>query len=227
MQPALSAANYGAMAATSATTQSRRIAGCRQRRSLASQRPRIDSARIARIEVLLAEDFSAEQIAGSTGLARHEWIYQRIYADQKRGGCLLRRLRRRRRQWRRRGLRDGRGQLPHQRRWTARPAIVEQCARLGDWELDTTHHCPGIESRLLLRRSALALATRQQRKCQWAGSPVPAQKHGLQHYHRSPVEVDRSAPLHSTVQDTWIQNTPRRARGFNQQRCKSESNSLM
>ena len=109
----------------------------RQRRSRASQRPRIDGARIAKMEALLAEGLSPEQIAGSTGLASHEWIYRHIYADHKRGGCLFGHLRKRRRQRRRRGLRDGRGQLQHQRRWTERPAIVEQRARLGDWELDT------------------------------------------------------------------------------------------
>ena len=109
----------------------------RQRRSRASQRPRIDSACIARIEALLAEDLSPEQIAGSTGLASHEWIYRHIYTDQKRGGHLYVHLRKRRRQRRRRGVRDGRGQLRHQRRWTERPAIVAQRARVGDWELDT------------------------------------------------------------------------------------------
>ena len=109
----------------------------RQRRSRASQRPRIDSACIAKIEALLADDLSPEQIAGSTGLASHEWIYRHIYADQKRGGHLYQHLRKRRRRRHRRGLRDSRGQLQHQRRWTERPAIVAQRARLGDWELDT------------------------------------------------------------------------------------------
>ncbi|MGF6312109.1 IS30 family transposase [Bradyrhizobium sp. i1.8.4] len=68
-----------------APEQAHRLSG--HRRTQASQRPRIDAERIAQIEVLLAEDLSPEQIAGRTGLASHEWIYQYIYADQKRGGC--------------------------------------------------------------------------------------------------------------------------------------------
>jgi len=108
-----------------------------QRRSQASRRPRIDADRINRIEALLAKDLSPEQIAGSTGLASHEWIYRHVYADQKRGGSLFRQLRKRRRHRHRRGLRDGRGQLLHRRHWSERPAIVETRARLGDWELDT------------------------------------------------------------------------------------------
>lgn len=109
----------------------------RQRRSRASQRPRIDSERIGRIEALLTQDLSPEQIAGSTNLASHEWIYQHIYADQKRGGTLFTHLRKRRRKRRQRGLRDARGQLLHRRHWSERPPIVEARARLGDWELDT------------------------------------------------------------------------------------------
>ena len=50
------------------------------RRTQASRRPRIDAERIARIELLLGEDFSPEQIAGRTGLASHEWIYRHICA---------------------------------------------------------------------------------------------------------------------------------------------------
>lgn len=108
-----------------------------QRRSRASQRPRIDPERISRIEALLAQDLSPEQIAGSTKLASHEWIYRHIYADQKRGGTLYTHLRKRRRKRRQRGLRDGRGQLLHRRHLSERPAIVEGRERLGDWELDT------------------------------------------------------------------------------------------
>ncbi len=68
------------------------------RRTQASRR-----VRIARIELLLGEDFGPEQIAGRTGLASHEWIYRHIYADQKRGGRLFTHLRKHRRKRRRRG----------------------------------------------------------------------------------------------------------------------------
>ncbi|AAW75952.1 hypothetical protein XOO2698 [Xanthomonas oryzae pv. oryzae KACC 10331] len=81
------------------------------RRTQASRRPRIDAERIGQSEVLLREDVSPEQIAGRTGLASHAWIYRHIDADQKRGGQLFMHLRKRRRNRRRRGVRDGRGQL--------------------------------------------------------------------------------------------------------------------
>lgn len=86
----------------------------RARRSDASARPRISLQRIGRIEAYLEGDWSPQQIAGATGLASHEWIYRHVYADQCRGGSLFRCLRRKRRQRRRRGWRDGRGQLKKQ-----------------------------------------------------------------------------------------------------------------
>lgn len=114
-----------------------------QRRAHASQRPRLEAGRIEQIHALLAQDFSPEQIAGRTGLASHEWIYRHIYADQTRGGPLFRHLRKGRRQRRRRGQRDGRGQLRQRRHWSERAAVVEERSRLGDWELDTIRASTG------------------------------------------------------------------------------------
>lgn len=114
-----------------------------RRRQAASTRSRIDAEQISRIEAHLADDWSPEQIAGATGLASHEWIYQHIYADQRRGGVLFVQLRCRRRQRRRRGLRDGRGQLTHRRSLHERPAVVEERTRVGDWEIDTIHAARG------------------------------------------------------------------------------------
>lgn len=114
-----------------------------QRRSRASARPRIQEDAIAQIRAHLREDWSPEQIAGATGLASHEWIYQHVYADQRHGGQLFRALRRRRRQRRRRGLRDGRGQLRHRRSIHERPDRVARRSRLGDWEIDTMHAARG------------------------------------------------------------------------------------
>ncbi|MDM7553623.1 IS30 family transposase [Xanthomonas fragariae] len=125
------------------------------RRTRASRRPRIDAERITQIEVLLGEDFSPEQIAGRTGLASQEWIYRHIYADQKRGGQLFTHLRKRRR----RGVRDGRGQLTHRRSWTQRPSVVEQRSRIGDWELDIIRasHGKAVVVSMTERRSRLHL----------------------------------------------------------------------
>ena len=113
------------------------------RKSRASQRPRIDHHRIVQIHALLAEDLSPEQIAGRTGLASHEWIYRHIYADQKRGGELFKHLRKGRRRRRKRGGRDGRGQLRNRRPLAERPAVVECRNRIGDWELDTIRPSQG------------------------------------------------------------------------------------
>ncbi len=133
-----------------------------QRRARASQRSRIGAERINQIEALLAQDLSPEQISGRTGLASHEWIYQHIYADQRRGGRLFEHLRKRRRRRRRRGLRDGRGQLKHRRHWSERPAIVEHRRRIGDWELDTIRASRGkaVVVTLTERRSRLHLLAR-------------------------------------------------------------------
>lgn len=130
-----------------------------RRRHNASVRPRIDAERRAQIETHLAKDWSPEQIAGATGLASHEWIYQHIYADQRRGGRLFLQLRRRRRQRRRRGLRDGRGQLKRRRSLHERPAVVAQRARIGDWEIDTIHASrgPAVVVSMTERRSRVHL----------------------------------------------------------------------
>ena len=129
------------------------------RRSQAGRRKRIGPEHIARIEACLREDWSPEQVAGATGLASHEWIYQHIYAEQRRGGTLFKTLRRRRRQRRRRGMRDGRGQLRHRRSWRERPAVVEQRSRLGDWEIDSMHASSGktVVVTMTERRSRLHL----------------------------------------------------------------------
>ncbi len=129
------------------------------RRQHASRRKRISPEHIQQIEALLAEDHSPVQIAGRTGLASHEWIYQHIYADQRRGGTLFKQLRRRRRKRRKSGLRDGRGQLLHRRPWTERAAIVETRKRIGDWELDTMRASCGkaVVVTMTERRSRLHL----------------------------------------------------------------------
>ncbi|OLH39417.1 transposase, partial [Xanthomonas oryzae pv. oryzae] len=65
----------------------------------------------------------------------------------------------RRRKRRRRGMRDGRGQLTHRRSWTQRPSVVEQRSRIGDWELDTIRasHGKGVVVSMTERRSRLHL----------------------------------------------------------------------
>lgn len=131
------------------------------RQSNASARPRIDAQRIRQIEAHLIKDWSPQQIAGATGLASHEWIYRHIYADQRRGGDLFRCLRRKRRQRRRRGWRDGRGQLRHRRSLHERPRVVERRTRIGDWEIDTMYgRGKAVIVTMTERRSRLHLLAR-------------------------------------------------------------------
>jgi len=131
----------------------------RERRQRANRRPRIDALRIRWIERLLRHEWSPDQIAGATALASHEWIYRHIYADQQRGGTLFHSLRRKRKKRRKRGLRDGRGQLKDCVRIHDRPAIVETRERAGDWEIDTMHASRGkaVVVTMTERRSRLHL----------------------------------------------------------------------
>lgn len=117
----------------------------RRRRRQASARPTIPPCHWPRIEMLLREDHSPEQIAGRTHLASHERIYQHIAADHRRGGSLYQCLRRSKPRRRRRCRPDGRGQILRRRDITARPAVVERRERIGDWELDTMVKANGGE----------------------------------------------------------------------------------
>ena len=96
-----------------------------------------------RVEELLREDFSPEQIAGRCELEgleciSHERIYQHIWEDKKRGGDLYTHLRRKGRRYRKRGAsRDNRGIISNRVGIENRPAIVEQRSRFEDLEIDT------------------------------------------------------------------------------------------
>jgi IS30 family transposase len=134
----------------------------RQRRHQASKRPRIDPSHWPRIEALLREDHSPEQIAGATGLASHERIYQHIAADHRRGGSLHTLLRQSKPRRGRRCRPDRRGQIKHRRDISERPPVVEERSRIGDWELDTMVKANGGQVLVTLteRRSRLHLIRR-------------------------------------------------------------------
>ena len=97
----------------------------------------------ARIEALLQEEWSPEQVAGY--LARrgefsisHETIYRHVWRDWKKGGTLHRHLRGARKHCRKRyGTYDRRGRLAGKRMIGERPAVVERRRQLGHWEIDT------------------------------------------------------------------------------------------
>ncbi len=105
-------------------------------------RPRIDEHTWAQVEQLLREEWSPEQISGwfeLTGVApiSHEWIYQRVLQDKRRGGALYRHLRCQKGRRKRYGSYERRGRLTNRVSIEERPMVVERRSRLGDWELDT------------------------------------------------------------------------------------------
>ncbi len=115
----------------------------RGRRSRSRRNQRFTPATWARIQALLREDWSPEQIAGRLRLDQelaisHETIYRYIWADKAAGGMLYTHLRGARKQRRKRyGRYDSRGRVAGKRPITARPAVVDARTQLGHWEADT------------------------------------------------------------------------------------------
>jgi IS30 family transposase len=113
------------------------------RRSHSRRNQQFTAATWARIQALLREDWSPEQIAGRLRLDQelaisHETIYRYIWADKRAGGTLYQHLRGARKQRRKRyGRYDSRGRLAGKRPISARPAAVETRRELGHWEADT------------------------------------------------------------------------------------------
>lgn len=104
-------------------------------------RTRISADTWAFVDARLSELWSPEQISGrlkqsSLPSVSHEAIYQRIYADQRRGGSLHRGLRCQKIRRKRYGRRERRGTIPNQVSIEQRPAIVNSRKRFGDWEGD-------------------------------------------------------------------------------------------
>jgi IS30 family transposase len=115
----------------------------RGRRSRSRRNRRFATADWHRVQVLLRENWSPEQVAGWLRRHRlltisHETIYRYIWADKRAGGTLHTHLRGARKQRRKRyGSYDSRGRLAGKRPITARPAAVEKRSQVGHWEVDT------------------------------------------------------------------------------------------
>ena len=96
-----------------------------------------------RVEELLREEWSPEQVAGHLERTKelwisHESIYRHVWRDLKAGGTLHTHLRCARKQCRKRyGRHDSRGRLAGKRMIGERPLVVERRSRIGDWEIDT------------------------------------------------------------------------------------------
>jgi len=94
------------------------------------------------IEELICLDWSSEQISDYCKKEQelqisHEWIYQHIYRDKRKGGTLWGHLRCRKKRKKLYGSYDKRGQIPNRTSIDERPQVVEDRSRLGDWEADT------------------------------------------------------------------------------------------
>ena len=115
-----------------------------ERRTNASRTPKkLTQELIAIIETHLREEWSPDQIAGHlkrTGddWVSHETIYQHVWEDKRSGGTLFKHLRHNGKKYNKRSSgKAGRGCIPNRVDIDERPAIVEQKARICDWEGDT------------------------------------------------------------------------------------------
>lgn len=118
-----------------------------QRRKVAHG-SRIPAPHWTRVEVLLREDWSPEQVSGwlarEEGIAiSHEWIYQYVYQDKRHGGDLYKHLRCQKARRKRYGSNDRRGQIKGRVSIEERPEVVDKRSRKGDWEADTVIGRPG------------------------------------------------------------------------------------
>lgn len=122
----------------------------RQSRSRRNQQ--FSCADFKRVDELLAQRWSPEQVAGRLALKgilsiSHETIYRHVWRDKKAGGQLYKHLRcaqkKRRKGY---GHYDSRGRLAGKRHISERPSSIETRAQLGHWEVDTvmgkgSRHC--------------------------------------------------------------------------------------
>lgn len=113
----------------------------RRRRSRRNRR--FSAADWERIQRMLRQDWSPEQVAGRLKrdghlAISHETIYRYIWADKRAGGQLYRHLRGARKRFRKRyGAYDSRGRLAGKRPITARPLTATARTQVGHWEADT------------------------------------------------------------------------------------------
>lgn len=103
--------------------------------------PRVAPETWELVDSKLKETWSPQQISGyllvnnRPGIS-HESIYQRIYADKRKGGTLHLTLRCQKMRKKRHTGRARRGSIPNQVSIDLRPALVAERARFGDWEAD-------------------------------------------------------------------------------------------
>ena len=113
------------------------------RRLTACKATKMTTELIELIESKVKEKWSPEQVSGWLGEERnidisHETIYQYIYSDKRSGGYLFKHLRRKGKayQSRNKDKQAGRGFIKNRVSIDERPQIVDDKARIGDWEID-------------------------------------------------------------------------------------------
>ena len=113
------------------------------RRSRSRRNLRFTARDFTRVDELLCQQWSPEQVAGYLGRVgqltiSHETIYRHVWRDKAAGGLLHTHLRGARKRRRKRyGSYDSRGKLAGKRHISERPAAVETRHQLGHWEIDT------------------------------------------------------------------------------------------
>ena len=105
-------------------------------------RTRISDVMWTRIEKMIREELSPEQITGhlkdiGEPSVSPEWIYQHLYANKRNGGDLHTHLRCQKQRRKRYGSTERRGQIKNRVSIEKRPADVDLRSRVGDWEADT------------------------------------------------------------------------------------------
>ena len=113
------------------------------RRKRSRRNRQFGRAEMARVEELLRQQWSPEQVAGHLRAQgelsiSHETIYRHVWRDLRLGGSLHVQMRGARKQRRKRyGRNDSRGRLAGKRHISERPASVETRREPGHWEIDT------------------------------------------------------------------------------------------
>lgn len=131
-------------------------------RRLGKSKPRITFESWNRVETLLGEYWSPEQISNWLQNEENirispEWIYQYILSDKESGGDLYLFLRCQKKRKKRYGSLDRRGQLKGRVSIDKRPEVVNERRRIGDWEVDT----------VIGKQKGSALVTIVERKARW------------------------------------------------------------
>lgn len=115
------------------------------RKKRARRGSRFDWRELKRVEQLIREDYSPEQITGRLALEglpsiSHETIYRHIWEDRRNWGTLYTHLRgaqkQRRKRW---GKYDSRGRLAGKTMINERPQEANDRTEIGHWEVDTVH----------------------------------------------------------------------------------------